>query len=71
MDPETNEKIARLQILVAHLERQYDELNQVVTDQTREIHRLQQRLARMSDTVDSMELERIKSTNPRPPHSVI
>lgn len=56
---------------MAHLEKLYDELNQVVIDQAREINRLRQQLQRVAASLEGMELDRIKATNPKPPHAAI
>ncbi len=61
----------RLEAHVAHLEKLYDELNQVVIDQAREINRLRQQLQRVAASLEGMELDRIKATNPKPPHAAI
>jgi len=64
-------RLDRLETHIAHLERQYDELNQVVVEQGRELGRLRQLMQRVSTSVETIELDRIKGTNPRPPHAVI
>ena len=71
MDPKPNEGLHRLEAHMAHLEHQYEQLNQVVIEQGREITRLRQHLQTTSAALESMELERIKAHNPKPPHSVI
>ena len=71
MDAEAEQQITRLQAAVSHLERQYDELNEVVVAQQREVSRLRQQLQRITASVEGIELDRIKATNPKPPHAVI
>jgi uncharacterized coiled-coil protein SlyX len=71
MDPDSNQKIARLEASIAHLEHQYDELNGVVVEQARELTRLRLQLQKTSATMESIEMDRIKSNNPKPPHAVI
>lgn len=66
-----NELLRRLEALeshLAHLERQYEQLNEVVIEQRKELGLARSRLQRLGQTVDTIELERIKSTNPKPPH---
>ena len=58
----------RLESHLAHLERQYEELNQVVIEQGKMLARLQKDSAKVSDAVQTIELERIRATNPKPPH---
>jgi uncharacterized coiled-coil protein SlyX len=68
MEPEISERLQRLESHVAHLERQYEELNEVVIEQARAIRKLQTQHQRIAETVETAELDRIKSTNARPPH---
>ena len=53
---------------IAHLEHQLEQLNNVVIEQGRLLARLQKDHARLAGTIGSIELERIKGTNPKPPH---
>ena len=46
----------------------YDELNEVVIAQGRLLKWLQAQQQQLSDTVQTAELERISSNNPKPPH---
>jgi uncharacterized coiled-coil protein SlyX len=71
MERSAQAHIERLESHLAHLEKQYDELNQVVIDQSRELTRLRVQLQRITSTVDNFELDRIKTTNPKPPHAAI
>jgi uncharacterized coiled-coil protein SlyX len=68
MDKELSERLEKLESHLAHLEHQYDQLNQVVLEQGRQLTKFQLLQQRVSQTVESIELERIKSTNPKPPH---
>ena len=68
MDHETTERLARLESHVAHLERQYEELNQVLIEQSKTVRKLQSNQNRLAETVETAELDRIKSTNAKPPH---
>jgi uncharacterized coiled-coil protein SlyX len=66
-----NDLAARLETIeshLAHLERQYEELNQVVIEQARMLARLQKESAKVSETIGTIEIERIRATNPKPPH---
>ncbi len=51
-----------------HLERQYEQLNEVVIEQGRVLARLRREVTKTSDAVQTMELERIRTNNPKPPH---
>ena len=68
MDKELAERLERLESHVAHLERQYEELNGVVIEQARAIKKLQSVQQRVAETIENAELDRIKSTNAKPPH---
>ena len=68
MDSELSERLERLESHVAHLERQYEELNGVVIEQGAVIKKLQSAQQRIVETVETAELDRIKATNARPPH---
>ncbi len=68
MDKEIGERLEKVETNLAHLEHLYDQLNQVVLEQARLLARLQAGHQQVSHTVESMELERIKGTNPKPPH---
>lgn len=62
------EQWARIESHVAHVERLCDELNAVVTTQARELDRLKRQVARLTESLEGMESERIKATNAKPPH---
>ena len=68
MNDEDAERVTRLESAVAHMEYLVEQLNSVVSEQAREIAQLKKQVQRQSDTLETMELERIKSTNPTPPH---
>ncbi len=68
MDKETADRMEKLESSFAHLEHQYDQLNQVVLEQARQLAKLQLHQQKVAHTVENIELERIKSTNAKPPH---
>ena len=53
---------------MAHLEHQSEQLNGVVLEQGRRLEYLKKQLQRQSAALETMELERIKANNPKPPH---
>jgi uncharacterized coiled-coil protein SlyX len=61
-------RLEKIEAALAHLERQYDQLNDVVIEQARVLARLQKEFAKTSDAVQAIELERIRVNNPKPPH---
>jgi uncharacterized coiled-coil protein SlyX len=62
------ERLEKIESHLAHVERQYEQLNKVVIEQGRLLARLQKENAKVSDTVQTIELERIRASNPKPPH---
>lgn len=66
-DPQ-QERLARVEAALAHLEHQYEALNEVVIDQARTLAKLTTQLRRVTESVESAERERIAATNPKPPH---
>ena len=68
MNDEVAERLTRLESAVAHMEYLAEQLNGVVTEQAREIAQLKKHIQRQSDTLETIELDRIKSTNSIPPH---
>jgi uncharacterized coiled-coil protein SlyX len=61
-------RLKKIEEHLAHLERQFDELNAVVIDQGRRWKKLQAFQEKLSRTLETIELDRVKSTNPKPPH---
>jgi len=68
MDKELARRLEKLESSLAHLEHQYDQLNQVVLEQSRQLMKFQNVQLKISQTVENIELERIKATNSKPPH---
>src|SRR4051794_10643351 len=62
------ERLQKLESNFAHLEHQFDELNKVVVELEKTIRKQQVQLQRVAQSLEAAELERIKSTNPKPPH---
>ncbi len=68
MADEYSHRLQKLESHVAHLEHQAEQLNGVVIEQSKVIERLKKEVQRMSAAMQTLELERIKANNPRPPH---
>ena len=66
-DP-SQERLARIEAALAHLERQHEALNEVVIEQSRALTKVTTLLRRLTESVESVERERIAATNPKPPH---
>jgi uncharacterized coiled-coil protein SlyX len=67
-NPNPDERLERVESAITHLEKLCEELNRVVIEQGKVLRRLQARQQQLSETVEQSELDRIKSTNPKPPH---
>ncbi len=68
MSDEISQRLERLEANSAHLEHQVEQLNQVIIEQAKTIDVLKKLAQRQSQTLESMELDRIKGTNAKPPH---
>jgi SlyX protein len=68
MNPETSQRLERLEANVAHLEHQVEQLNGVLIQQGKLVEQLKKQVQAQSATMESLELERIKTTNTKPPH---
>ena len=68
MDKELVERLEKLESHLAHLEHQFDQLNQVVLEQSRQFARVASWQQKVSQSIEGIELQRIKETNPKPPH---
>jgi uncharacterized coiled-coil protein SlyX len=62
------ERLQRVESHLAHVEHLCDQLNQIVTQQSRELERLKIQQVKMARALESVELERIRQTNAKPPH---
>src|SRR3569832_1199841 len=61
------DRLQKLESQLAFLDRQYDELNQVVIEQGRTLSRQQNELSRTSETLRAAEIEHIRANNQKPP----
>jgi uncharacterized coiled-coil protein SlyX len=68
MSDEITQRFEKLEANIAHLEHQVEQLNEVLVDQSKLVERLKKEVQRQSATMETMELERIKSNNTKPPH---
>ena len=65
---ESAQRLEKIESHLAHLEKQYEELNQVVVEQARVLAKLQKEHSKVSGAVETMEMERISANNAKPPH---
>jgi uncharacterized coiled-coil protein SlyX len=68
MADEMSQRMEKLESHVAHLEHQVEQLNEVLTEQSRLVEFLKKQVQKQSGVLETMEMERIKANNPRPPH---
>jgi len=65
---ELSKRLEKLESHIAHLEHQVEQLNGVVIEQGKLLERLKKEVQRQSASMETLELERIKANNPKPPH---
>ena len=68
MSGDSSQRLERLEASVAHLERQVEQLNEVLIEQGRLVRRLKKEVQKQSTLLETQELERIKSNVTKPPH---
>lgn len=68
MESEIQPRLEKIESNIAFLERQVEEMNEVLVDHVKTIGRLKEQLRRQGETIENFEMERIKNTNPKPPH---
>ncbi|HEY5297942.1 MAG TPA: SlyX family protein [Verrucomicrobiae bacterium] len=68
MTDDISSRLGKIESHVAHLEHQVEQLNDVVTAQDKLLERLKKEVQRQSSAMETIELERIKANNPKPPH---
>jgi uncharacterized coiled-coil protein SlyX len=68
MNDDISNRLGRIESHLAHLEHQVDEMNGVIVAQDKLLERLKKEIQRQSTAMESIELERIKANNTKPPH---
>jgi SlyX protein len=68
MSDENSERLEKLESHVAHLEHQVEQLNDVVIEQGKLLDKLKKETQRQSSSLQTLELERMKSNVQKPPH---
>ena len=68
MTDENSRRSEKLESNLAHLEHQVEQLNGVVIEQDKLLERLKKEVQRQSTAMQTLELERIKANNQKPPH---
>ena len=68
MAEQNSRRIEKMESHLAHLEHQVEQLNGVVIEQSKLLERLKKEAQRQTRAMETLELERIKANNARPPH---
>lgn len=68
MNDETRQRVERVEASLAHLEHQVEQMNSVLIQQGKLAESLKKQVQRQSAVLESMELERIKANQTKPPH---
>ena len=68
MNDEILQRLGRIESHAAHLEHQVEQMNGVLIEQGSVVEHLKKQVQRQSTVLETLELERIKANNPRPPH---
>ena len=68
MEDKLASRLEKIESSLAHLERQFEQLNEVIVEQSRLLKRLQTQAQRLTESAGAEEMDRIKATNPKPPH---
>jgi uncharacterized coiled-coil protein SlyX len=68
MNDESAPRLERMEAALAHLEHQVEQLNEVLIQQGRVVDGLKKQVQRQSAVLETIELERIKANQTKPPH---
>ncbi len=68
METNLDERLQRIESALVHLEHQYDQLNEIVVSQGKQLTRFRATVERVDQALHGMEIEKISSNNQKPPH---
>jgi len=68
MNEDISTRLSRIESHLTHLEHQIDQMNGVILAQDKLLERLKKEVQRQTTGMESIELERIKANNSKPPH---
>jgi uncharacterized coiled-coil protein SlyX len=68
MNEELSTRLGKIESHLAHLEHQVEQMNSVIMAQDKLLERLKKEVQRQSSNMETLELERIKANNSKPPH---
>jgi uncharacterized coiled-coil protein SlyX len=65
---ELAERLQKIESSLAHIEHLYEQLNEVVLAQGKQLDKMASHQQRLSQTIEGIELDRIRSLKQKPPH---
>ena len=68
MNEDASARLGKIESNVTHLEHQVEQLNGVVIEQGKLLERFKKEMQRQTSAMETLELERMKSNNTKPPH---
>jgi uncharacterized coiled-coil protein SlyX len=68
MSEEISTRLGKIESHIAHLEHQVEQMNAVIVEQDKLLTRLKKEMQRQSSAMETIEMERIKANNTKPPH---
>jgi uncharacterized coiled-coil protein SlyX len=68
MNEELSTRLGKIESHLAHLEHQVEQMNSVIMAQDKLLERLKKEVQHQSSNMETLELERIKANNSKPPH---
>jgi len=68
MNEEISTRLGKIESNLAHLEHLVEQMNEVIMAQDKLLERFKKEIQRQSSAMETLELERIKANNPKPPH---
>ncbi len=68
MNEELSTRLGKIESHLAHLEHQVEQMNSIIMAQDKLLERLKKEVQRQSSNMETLELERIKANNSKPPH---
>lgn len=71
MNRDLNERMTELEIHLVHVQRMYDQLNEVVTSQAMEADRMQRRITQLQTQIKELKEKPVSQADPldeKPPH---
>ena len=68
MDEDLSQRLEKIESHLAHLEQQFNKLNEAVIEQGRWLKNLQTHQQRIAQTVETFESDRIQTDQSKPPH---